>query len=200
MFEFENQYRAQGCQLIAGCDEAGRGSLAGPVSCATVIMPLNDVIDGVNDSKKLSAKKRDTLCGKILEKAIAYHVVLIDNLVIDEINILNATKRGMAEAIAGLSTMPDIVLIDAVPLHLDVKSHSIIKGDAKSYQIAAASILAKVTRDRFMEEQAKLYPKYGFEKHKGYGTKLHYEMIERHGICPIHRRSFLTRINYHAYE
>lgn len=193
MFKFEKEYLSKGCKYIAGVDEAGRGPLAGPVCCAAVIMPLsdNDIIDGVNDSKKLSAKRREFLYDRIVEKAVCYKVVLIDNKVIDEINILNATKKGMTEAICGLTTSPDIVLIDAVPLALEVETLPIIKGDAQSYSIAAASILAKVTRDRLMIEYSKRYPQYGFERHKGYGTRAHYAALRQYGVSDIHRNTFL---------
>lgn len=193
MLEFEKQYLAQNYSFIAGMDEAGRGPLAGPVACACVIMPLDkeSIIEGVDDSKKLSAKKRDLLYDKIISTAIAYKVVLIDEKQIDKVNILNATKQGMQECVMGLTVLPDIVLIDAVKLNLPVKIHSIIHGDALSYSIACASILAKVTRDRFMEEQDALYPQYNFKQHKGYGTKLHIQNLKQYGPCEIHRRSFI---------
>lgn len=176
--------------LVAGVDEAGRGPLAGPVVCACCIMPNDKMIDGINDSKQLSEKRREALFGQIVETAVAYHVSVIDHTIIDEINILNATKRGMTEAVEGLNVKPDIVLIDAVRLPLDVPTQSIIKGDAKSYAIAAASILAKVTRDRLMREYDAQYPAYGFGANKGYGTRAHVEAIRAVGLSPIHRRSF----------
>lgn len=197
MLCYEKECAAKGYRLIAGVDEAGRGPLAGPVACAAAIMPTDCLIDGVDDSKKLSEKKREYLYDQITEKALSYSVVLIDHDVIDEINILNATKRGMEEAIGGLTVKPDIVLLDAVILPLAIPSISIIHGDALSYNIAAASILAKVTRDRLMREYDLKYPEYQFAKHKGYGTKLHYEMIEKYGVCPIHRRSFLKKVLKH---
>lgn len=196
MFDYERKYTQQGYRLIAGVDEAGRGPLAGPVSCAAVIMPLDDVIPGVDDSKKLSEKRREQLYELIVEKAVSYRVILIDNAVIDEINILNATKRGMMQAVEGLSVQPDMVLLDAVKLPLAKESCSIVHGDALSYNIAAASILAKVTRDRLMYRYDQEYPAFQFAKHKGYGTKLHYEMIAANGITPIHRKSFLKNIEY----
>jgi len=196
MLDYEKNY--EGFSLIAGVDEAGRGPLAGPVSAAAVIMPLDDVIDGINDSKKLSEKKREQLFEQITKKAIAYCVVLVDEKTIDEINILQATKLAMSKAVAGLSVRPDLVLVDAVTgLDTDVRQDAIIKGDAKSYNIAAASILAKVTRDRLMLELDKEYPVYGFAKHKGYGTKAHIEAIVAHGPAPIHRRSFIKNFLPH---
>lgn len=190
MFEYEMKMRQQGCKYIAGIDEAGRGPLAGPVVVASVIMPLDNPIEGVNDSKKLSAKKRDMLYDKIVEQAIDMHVTVISAQTIDEINILNATKRGMLECIEFLKQV-DCVLIDAVKLDTDVKTLSIIHGDALSYSIAAASIIAKVTRDRLMQEYDKQYPQYNFAKHKGYGTAEHIKLLKEFGACPIHRRSFI---------
>jgi len=192
MFDFENAYTEKGYKLIAGMDEAGRGPLAGPVSCACVIMPLDDIIEGVDDSKKLSAKKRDYFYDKIIEKAIAYKVSFIDHQVIDEINILQATKRGMEICVNTLQIQPDFLLVDAVKdLKINVPSKAIIHGDALSYNIACASILAKVSRDRFMAEMDKEYPLYNFAKHKGYGTKLHIELLQKYGKCAIHRDTFI---------
>ncbi|MBR2468181.1 MAG: ribonuclease HII [Clostridia bacterium] len=193
MLDYELEYFNNGVKLIAGVDEAGRGPLAGPVCAAAAIMPLNKdkIIEEINDSKKLTEKKREALYDKIISTAIAYKIVLIDEKTIDEINILNATKKGMKEAILGLSVKPELVLLDAVNLDLDIKSESIIKGDAKSYNIAAASILAKVTRDRLMMELDKIYPEYNFKKHKGYGTKEHIENLKKYGKCDIHRDSFI---------
>ena len=193
MLDYENEYLNKGCKYIAGIDEAGRGPLAGPVCVASVIMPLkeNEIIEGVNDSKKLSEKKRDFLFDKIIEKAIAYHVELVDEETIDTINILNATKVGMLACIDKLSVKPDIVLIDAVKINSDIQTISIIKGDQLSYSIACASILAKVTRDRLMIEIDKEYPEYQFAKHKGYGTKVHIEALKKYGKCPRHRNSFI---------
>lgn len=195
MFEFEKRELALGHTLIAGVDEAGRGPLAGPVACASVIMPLDDesIISGVNDSKKLSQKKREELFELITKKAISSSVQLIGHETIDEINILNATKQGMKLCVENLHVKPQVVLIDAININLPMKSKSIIHGDALSYSIACASILAKVTRDRVMVEQAALYPQYGFEKHKGYGTKAHIKAIKAHGPCKIHRRSFIKK-------
>ncbi len=190
MFDYERELTGKGYKFIAGVDEAGRGPLAGPVVVAAVIMPLNDVIDGVNDSKKLTAKKRDDLYEKILTKAVEYKVAVISHKTIDEINILNATKLGMLQCINGLSKK-DYVLIDAVKTDCDVPSLSIIHGDALSYNIAAASIIAKVTRDRLMCELDKQYPQYNFSKHKGYGTAEHIRLLKQYGPCEIHRRSFI---------
>lgn len=192
LLEYENQLLEAGNKLIGGIDEAGRGPLAGPVVVAGVIMPLgeSDLIDGVNDSKKLSAKKRDKLYDEILAKAIDVQVAVVDNKTIDEINILNATKQGMLQCIEGFSEV-DCVLIDAVKLDTSVRTLSIVHGDALSYSIAAASIIAKVTRDRIMEEFDKSYPQYGFAKHKGYGTAAHIAALKQYGPCPIHRRSFI---------
>ena len=190
MFDYERELTGKGYKFIAGVDEAGRGPLAGPVVVAAVIMPLNDVIDGVNDSKKLTAKKRDDLYEKILTKAVEYKVAVISHKTIDEINILNATKLGMLQCINGLSNK-DYVLIDAVKTDCDVPSLSIIHGDALSYNIAAASIIAKVTRDRLMCELDKQYPQYNFSKHKGYGTAEHIRLLKQYGPCESHRRSFI---------
>ena len=190
MFDFENKYK--NFKYIAGVDEAGRGPLAGPVVCASVIMPMDKIIDGVNDSKKLSPKTREELYSKIVAEALCYQISVIDHKTIDEINILNATKKGMAECVKNLKIAPDVVLVDAVKLNLDCKSESIIKGDELSYSIAAASILAKVFRDRLMEDYDKIYPNYNFKQHKGYCTKLHVENIKKFGICDIHRKSFLS--------
>lgn len=193
MLEFETKYQNNGFELIGGIDEAGRGPLAGPVTSACVIMPLDDIIEGVDDSKKLSAKKRDELFYKIIEKAISFYVSVVDEKVIDEINILQATKQSMIECVEKISIKPEIVLIDAVKLNLPCCSASIIKGDAKSYSIACASILAKVTRDRIMEKYDLIYPQYQFAKHKGYGTKIHIEAIKKYGACEIHRRTFIKK-------
>lgn len=191
MFDFEDEYKKIG--LVAGIDEAGRGPLAGPVCCACVIMSLEkiDLIDGINDSKKLSAKRREELFEKIIEKAISYKIVQVDERMIDEINILNATKLGMKRALEGLSVKPQTVLIDAVKIDTDISQVNIIRGDSLSYNIASASILAKVFRDRFMRKMAEKYPDYHFEKHKGYGTKEHIEMLKKFGKCDIHRDSFI---------
>ena len=192
MLEYERQLLENGDKFIAGIDEAGRGPLAGPVVVAGVIMPLDecDVIEGVNDSKKLSAKKRDALYDKILEKAIDVQVAVVDHETIDRDNILNATKLGMLQCINGFKQV-DRVLIDAVQLNAKVPTLSIIRGDALSYSIAAASIVAKVTRDRLMLEYDKQYPQYNFAKHKGYGTAEHIRLLKEYGPCPIHRRTFI---------
>lgn len=191
LFTFEREFTAKGKQLIAGIDEAGRGPLAGPIVVASVIMPLDNIIDGINDSKKVAKKKRELLYQKIIDTALAYDIEVIDEKTIDEINILNATKMGMQNCIKNLKIKPDLVLIDAVEIKSDAETLSIIKGDAKSYSIAAASILAKVYRDNLMREYDKEFPMYGFAKHKGYGTKMHIDAIKQYGICKIHRRSFV---------
>ena len=191
LLTFESEFTAKVKQLIAGIDEAGRGPLAGPVVVASVIMPLDNIIDGINDSKKVAEKKRELLYQKIIDTALAYDIEVIDEKTIDEINILNATKMGMQNCIKNLKIKPDLVLIDAVEIKSDVETLSIIKGDAKSYSIAAASILAKVYRDNLMREYDKEFPMYGFAKHKGYGTKMHIDAIKQYGICKIHRRSFV---------
>lgn len=189
---YEKEEQAKGKFLIAGVDEVGRGPLAGPVCVAAVIMPLDDIVEGVDDSKKLSEKKRELLFEKIKERAISYSIQFVDEQTIDKINILEATKLCMKKAIEGLSLKPDIVLIDAISkLDVDVELRGIIKGDALSYSIGCASILAKVTRDRLMCEYAKEYPEYGFEKHKGYGTKQHIDALKEIGPCIYHRLSFL---------
>lgn len=188
---YERELLSKGKKIIAGIDEAGRGPLAGPVVVASVIMPLDDIIDGINDSKKLSEKKRRELYGKIIDTAIAYDIEVVDVQTIDRINILNATKLGMKNCIDNISVKPDIALIDAVKIDSDVETLSVIKGDAKSYSIAAASILAKEYRDNLMREYDRQYPLYNFAKHKGYGTKLHIDLIKQYGICEIHRRTFV---------
>ena len=189
--KYEKQLISEGYRLIAGVDEVGRGPLAGPVVCACVIMPQDEIIDGVDDSKKLSKKKREVLYDKIIEKAISYSICRVEPSEIDQINILNATKKCMVECIKTLSIKPDIVLVDAVKLDVDVKTLPIIKGDYLSYTIGSASILAKVYRDRLMEEYAKTYQGYGFEKNSGYGTKQHIDKIKEIGPCPIHRKTFI---------
>ncbi len=193
---FERELLAKGYRYIAGVDEVGRGPLAGPVVCAAVIMPLDEtlLIDGVDDSKKLSEKKREILSELIKERAIAYTVYEVSEKTIDEINILEATKLGMKKALEGLAVTPDIVLTDGnMTLDIPHKQQSIVHGDALSYSIGAASIVAKVYRDRLMEEFAKLYPAYCFEKNKGYGTAAHIAAIKEQGLCPIHRRTFTKK-------
>lgn len=194
-YEFEKEAMAEGFKVVCGIDEAGRGPLCGPVCAAAVILPVDCEIEGINDSKKLSEKKREALFDVITSKAIAYSVSMVDAKTVDEINILQATFLAMRNAVDSLDIKPDIALIDgnAKP-GLDIKERTIVKGDAKSISIAAASILAKVSRDRYMLEIDKKYPQYQFAKHKGYGTKLHYEMIEQYGICDEHRRTFLKKI------
>ena len=191
MCKYEKQAQSDEFKAIAGLDEAGRGPLAGPVVAAAVILPENIFIEGLNDSKLLTPKKRDLLFDVIKEKAIAYGIGIVDEKCIDEINILNATKKAMKIALSMLMPEPDLLLIDAVRLDdIGIVQIPIIKGDSLSVSIAAASILAKVTRDRFIEETDSLYPEYGFAKHKGYGTAEHIEAIKKYGICPIHRISF----------
>jgi ribonuclease HII len=195
--EYEEQARADGHTLPAGIDEAGRGPLAGPVVAAACILSPDRPIFGLDDSKKLSEKKREALYIEIKEKAVAYAVVRIENDVIDDINILEATKHAMRSCVAGLPVKPDCLLIDAVRLTgVDVPVIPIIKGDAKSNSIAAASILAKVTRDHIMMQYDEEFPGYDFSQHKGYGTKAHYEAIHKLGFSPIHRRTFLTNLHY----
>lgn len=194
-YEFEKQAMSDGFKNICGVDEAGRGPLCGPVCAAAVILPVDCEIEGINDSKKLSEKKREQLFDIITEKAIAYSIQMVDAKTIDEINILQATFLAMRNAVEGLSVKADLALIDGNGKPgLSVEERTIVKGDAKSVSIAAASILAKVSRDRYMLEADKKYPEYQFAKHKGYGTKLHYEMIAEHGICDEHRRTFLKKI------
>lgn len=190
-FFFENLYQSQGCRYICGVDEVGRGPLAGPVTVTAIIMDLSNPVEGVDDSKKLSEKKRERLYDEILLHAVAVSTVSLDNDVIDKINILNATKTAMKQAIASLAVRPDVVLIDAVDLDIPEKVHAIIKGDALSYTIGCASIIAKVTRDRYMREMDAVYPEYGFAGHKGYGSAAHIEAIKKYGATPIHRKTFI---------
>ena len=188
MLDFEKDFKES---LIAGIDEAGRGPLAGPLVCACVIMPKTDLIEGINDSKKLSPKKREELFEQIVQKALAYSIIEIDEKTIDELNILNATKLGMKKALEALAVKPEIVFTDAVQIETDLPQKNIIHGDGLSYNIAAASILAKVHRDRLMQKLSLQYPQYQFAQHKGYGTKLHIEKLKEFGPCPLHRKSFL---------
>ena len=200
--QFERALQAKGYRYIVGVDEVGRGPLAGPVVCAAVVMPLDEaeLIVGVDDSKKLSAKKREELAKLIMEKAIAYTMVEVSEKMIDEINILEATKLGMKQAIETLvlpeelQAKPEIVLTDGnMTLDVALPQHSVVHGDALSYSIGAASIIAKVYRDGLMDEFAKLYPHYGFEQNKGYGTAAHIKGIKEYGLCPIHRRTFTKK-------
>lgn len=194
MLSFENSARQEGYSFIAGVDEAGRGPLAGPVVAAAVILPEGLLIEGINDSKKLSEAKREALFDIITEKAITYGIASVDEKNIDEINILNATKKAMTEAISQLKPIPDCILLDAVKLeNIATKQVPIIKGDSLSLNIAAASILAKVTRDRIIKEYDSEYPEYGFAVHKGYGTPQHISAIKKLGLCPIHRISFINK-------
>lgn len=193
---YENLYSENSNKLVCGVDEAGRGPLAGPVCAAAVIMPYGIIIDGVNDSKKLTEKKRELLFDTIKEKSLCYGIAFSDEKEIDEVNILNATFLAMKRAVKSLKIQPDLTLVDGNRLpDFDIPAKTIVKGDSLSHSIACASILAKVTRDRLMKELSKKYPEYGFEKHKGYGTKAHYEAIKANGICEIHRRTFLKNVN-----
>ena len=195
MLHYEKELRAEGFRAIAGLDEVGRGPLAGPVVSCAVILPDDFWPIGLNDSKKLSEKKREQLYEIITDNAVSYGVGIIGHDVIDRINILEATKQSMYEAIAALSVPADCLLIDAVRLdQVKLPQRSIIKGDSLSQSIAAASVVAKVLRDRMMCGFADIYPQYGFEKHKGYGTKYHMDAIKKYGITPIHRVSFLKNI------
>ena len=194
--EYERALQKKGVRYIAGVDEVGRGPLAGPVVCAAVIMPLDDesIIIGVDDSKKLSAKKRETLAEEIKKRALAYTIVEVSEKEIDEINILEATKLGMKRALETLSIAPETVLTDGnMTLDISFPQRSVIHGDALSYSIGAASIIAKVYRDKMMDEYAKVYPQYAFESNKGYGTAAHIQAIKEYGLCPIHRRTFTKK-------
>ena len=194
--QIEEEIYNTGVETICGIDEAGRGPLAGPVVVAAVIIPRDSFIEGVNDSKKVSEKKRELLYDLITKEAIAWGVGIIDQKEIDRINILNATKEGLTTAIKNLEVKPDRIIVDALKGidTLGIPYTSIIKGDAKCYSIAAASIIAKVTRDRIMRQWDEIYPQYGFEKHKGYGTAMHMQAIREYGLCPLHRRSFTKNI------
>ena len=194
--QIEEELYNSGVNLICGIDEAGRGPLAGPVVVAAAIMPRNSMIEGVNDSKKVSEKKREKLYDLITDEAIAYGVGIIDQKEIDRINILNATKEGLTMAVKELNPKPDLIIVDALS-KIDTEGipyKSIIKGDAKCYSIACASIIAKVTRDRIMRQWDEVYPQYGFIKHKGYGTAAHISAIKEYGLCPLHRLSFVKNI------
>ena len=193
LFEYDDLYRDR-YKNICGVDEAGRGPLAGDVYAAAVIFPEGVVIEGINDSKKLTEKKREKLFDEIKNKALAWCIATASVEEIETINILEAAKLAMQRAVAGLKIKPDVILIDGnMPPKFDTDNEAIVSGDAKSQSIAAASILAKVARDRYMLELAKKYPEWQFEKHKGYGTKLHYQMIDQYGESPVHRPSFLKK-------
>ena len=195
MREYEDTYDA--CAYICGIDEAGRGPLAGPVVAAAAVLPKDCQIFYLNDSKKLSEKKRDLLFDEIKEKAVAYGIGIVSPQVIDEINILQATYEAMRQAISQLNVIPEILLNDAVTIPgVDIMQVPIVKGDAKSVSIAAASILAKVTRDRMMMEYDQIYPEYGFAKHKGYGTAAHIAALKEYGPTPIHRHSFIKNFGF----
>lgn len=199
LYEFEEKLYDAGYHLICGVDEAGRGPLAGPVVVASCILPPFLRIEGINDSKQLSAKKRAELYKIIVKNAIDYKIVFVSEKDVDELNIYQATKKGMLEAIQGLSTQPDYALIDAMPLsELKISHDSIIHGDARCASVAAASILAKVTRDEYMEKMDVKYPNYGFKKHKGYGTKAHLEALEKYGPCEIHRKTYAPVSKYYS--
>lgn len=193
--EFEKEALAKGYKAVSGVDEAGRGPLAGPVCAAAVILPEGVVIDGVNDSKKLSEKKRESLFDVIREQTLAYSIAYATVDEIEEINILNATMLAMRRAIDGLEIKADYAMIDGNKIPpIDIDAECIVKGDAKSMSIACASILAKVSRDRLLYKYAEEYPMYGFDKHKGYGTTAHREAILKYGPCPYHRKSFLKKL------
>lgn len=195
LYQFENEAYQNGFLTVCGVDEAGRGPLAGPVYAAAVVLPRGEVIEGINDSKKLSAKKREALFDIICQKAACFCIASASEKEIDRLNILGATFLAMRRAVEGLSIPPDLILVDGnqdpqLPCEHTV---TLVKGDARSASIAAASILAKVSRDRYMEALAKEYPQYQLEKHKGYPTKAHYELLRRYGASPIHRQSFLRK-------
>ena len=196
LYQYEQKAREAGYTCVCGCDEAGAGPLAGPVYAAAVILPLGLDIDGLDDSKKLTEKKREALFPVIQERALAWTVARVEAAEIDQTDILSARMKAMQLAMDALAIQPDFALVDGNRdrgrrFAITTPHRCIVKGDSLSASIAAASVLAKVSRDRFMAEMAEVYPQYGFEKHKGYGTKLHYEMLQAYGPCPIHRRSFL---------
>ena len=197
--QIDKEFFNMGIKYVAGIDEAGRGPLAGPVVVASVILPANSMIEGINDSKKISESKREKLYDIITEEAISYGVGIVYQDEIDEINILQATKKGLHEAVKSMKTKPQVILVDALTGidTLGIPYKSIIKGDAKSYSIGAASIIAKVTRDRIMREWDKIYPEYGFAGHKGYGTAKHIQAIKKYGITPIHRKTFCKNFVNH---
>ena len=193
---YENEAKRNGFVSVCGVDEAGRGPLAGPVYAAAVVLYDGQIIEGVNDSKKLSEKKREKLFDKIISECKDYSIGIADQKEIDEINILQATFLAMKRAVNGLKEPPQLAIVDGnrAPDLGNTQALTVIKGDSKSMSVAAASILAKVSRDRYMLEMAEKFPEYQFEKHKGYGTKLYYEMIEKYGICEIHRKTFLKKV------
>lgn len=195
-FEYEREATVQGFKSVCGIDEAGRGPLAGPVFAAAVILPDGIEIEGLNDSKKLSEKKREALFDIIIEKAVSYSVAFADHKEIDEINILNATFLAMKRAVEGLGVPADFALVDGnrQPKDFSIPCQTIIKGDGISASVAAASVLAKVSRDRVMVKADGIYPEYMFAKHKGYGTALHRELLNKYGPCPIHRLTFLKKV------
>lgn len=194
MLEIEDKLYSEGYNFVCGVDEAGRGPLCGPVVAAAVILPKDEYIEGVNDSKKLTEKKREKLYDDIMKRAVAASIGISDVDVIEKVNILNATKLAMKQAIEKLSMKPDYVLIDGNQMiDINIKAETVVSGDAKSESIAAASIIAKVTRDRMLIEFDKKYPEYGFAKHKGYGTKSHIEAIQKYGLTDIHRPSFCKK-------
>ena len=193
LLEYEKELYNKGFEYIAGIDEVGRGPLAGPVYAAAVILPANEVIEGINDSKKLSEKKREELYDIIAGKAVCWATASVEPSVIDEINIRQATHLAMKAAVDKLAVKPDFLIIDGNDkIPFDYPYEYLIKGDGRSQSVAAASIMAKVTRDRYMKQMAEVYPEYRFEKHKGYGTKVHMEAIREYGICPLHRKTFIT--------
>lgn len=195
---YENLYNDEGKKIVCGIDEAGRGPLAGPVYAAAVVLPFGTVIDGVNDSKKISEKKREYLFDVIKEKSVCFNIAFATAEEIDDVNILNATFLAMKRAVQGLKESPDFALVDGNRLpSLNIPCAAIVKGDSLSESIACASILAKVERDRFMKRESEKYPQYFFEKHKGYGTKIHVEALKKYGPCPIHRKTFLKKILCH---
>lgn len=195
MYEIEQELWDKGYELIAGVDEVGRGPLAGPVVSAAVVLRKGQLIEGVTDSKKISEAKREKLIDKILEEAVSYSISFVDEKIIDDINIRNATFKAMNEAVNSLKVKPDFVLIDGNAIEgMSLPHKCVVKGDLNCNCIAAASIVAKVTRDRFMTSLAKEYPQYDFEKHKGYGTKLHYERLKEFGISDVHRKTFLKNL------
>lgn len=194
MYVYEEEYKNKGFEFVGGTDEAGRGPFVGPVCAACVVLKEDFYIPGLNDSKKISEKYREELFDIICGQSVSYGIAMVDNLTIDEINILNATKKAMADAIELMEVRPDFLLTDFVQLNnVDIPQLPLVKGDSKSASIAAASVLAKVTRDRYMREADKLYPQYGFLKNKGYGTKQHIEALLEYGPCPLHRKTFIKK-------